>query len=243
MKNETILGISLLLAAGVGGAIYVQRKGGIDKVFGNSGANLMPTGTNTSAGTSTTKPNYSSYSSASANYTTPTATRTRNIQTLLVQGGYLPSPKEIDGKWGAKTDAAFAKATAEKRLKPITNEASYENWIRGFNGGGSSGSSSGGSTVSGLLDIARFINQEFRSMTTNYGAIRDRLKPLTASQIKEVDRLYRDFSPNGLAKDFRNDDAGGKVTYESFNVKAIRDMLADAGLRGIAQIEVLAGIP
>lgn len=231
MGTETKILLGLIgVGAVVGGVLYVRKKGGIQAVLNQQ----KPT---TQQAFSPIKTNTTVINTA---YITPTKTRTTEIQKKLVSGGYL-SPTGVDGAWGTKTDTAYSKATSEKGLTRITDERSYLNWLRDFDGKTSFSSGSSGSSSASLASIAKFINNEFRSFTTNYGAIRDYLKPLTAKQIVDLDKLYREYSAKGLVNDFKSEDAGGKVESETYNVSAIRDILSDSGLKGLNEINALAG--
>ena len=74
---------------------------------------------------------------------------------------------------------------------------------------------------------------KIRSFTTDYALILEKLKDKTSSQIKQIDAAYRQYSSKGLKKDFQFTTDGGKVSFTTHNVTAIREILSDSGLSGI----------
>lgn len=231
--NEKILIGAVVLGAGVYGAIYVKKKGGFGKIFGKQEDETPKTTTNTS---NYTRPVQSAIAS---NYTTPSSTRTRQIQQLLAAGGYMAA-SGVDGKWGKGTEAAFQAASAEKGLPKITDEASYRRWVSAFGGGGSgSGSGSGKSEI---VKIAEFIKLELRDKVVDYSGIRDRLAPLTKQEVIALDKEYTaNHGASSLLTTFKKRLALMGAWEVKFNLEAIISILEDSGLKGIENMNTLAG--
>ncbi len=219
-----------VIALGVGGYVYDKETGKISKLLGKdkatTGGQIPPykgSPIKSSGGGS-------SYSSGGIT-SRSSKTEIKKLQSALIQSGYLAAMQRsrsgamvssADGVWGKMTSTAVAKAGLKS---PITT-AQLNSLSRG-------GSTIKVSTSSDFAAIASFISKELRSFTTDYALILEKLKDKTSSQIKQIDVAYRQYSPKGLKKDFAYTTDGGKVSFKTHNVTAIREILNDSGLSGV----------
>lgn len=160
------------------------------------------------------------------------------LQNALIAAGHLaPTQKSksgamvssADGIWGTMTSTAVASAGLSVPVKKSSLSS-----IRKKTTSSSSWFSSNNDTVSeSHAEIAAYIAKEMRSFSTNYEGILSKIKDKTSSEIKQIDTAYRQYSANGLKKDFQTTDKGGKVSFDSINAQAIREILNDSGLSGV----------
>ena len=229
MKTEH----GLMLAGGaatllIGGYVYNKETGKISKLLGKGkGASQIPP-----EKTVFPPPPIKTGGSYTGSGITPRSSRSqiKELQKALIQSGHLSAMQKsrtgkmvssVDGKWGSMTSAAVSKAGLKSPVSMAELHSLKSKSVIKV------------STSSDFAAIASFISKELRSFTTDYAAILERLKDKTSSQIKQIDLEYRKYSPKGLKKDFAYTTDGGKVSFKTHNVTAIREILNDSGLSGI----------
>ncbi|WP_338814109.1 hypothetical protein V9L05_01555 [Bernardetia sp. Wsw4-3y2] len=227
MKTAHILIAATVVAGGAGFYVATTENEKIKKLIGKGKiepVKTIPPKTNTSYNSG------SSYSSASGITSRSSKADIIRLQQALIAAGHLPATQKTksgatvssaDGIWGTMTSTALAKAGLSS---PVTEV--QLNSIK-------KGSSSSSSVNESHADIASYIAKEMRSFTTNYDGILSKLKDKTSSEIKSIDAAYRQYSSKGLKKDFETTDKGGKVSWDTLNSQAIRDILNDSGLSGV----------
>ena len=230
MKTEHILLATLIVAGGTGLFVANTENEKIKKLIGKGKVQAPQVPNKTGSSTS-------SYSSGSSNGITSRSPKSDiiRLQNALIAAGHLAPTQRTktgktvssaDGIWGNDTSTAVAKAGLRS---PVTEL--QLNSIKAVKQGSSSVSES-------HADIAAYIAKEMRSFSTNYEGILSKLKDKTSSEIKSIDTAYRQYSANGLKKDFQTTDKGGKVSWDTINSKAIREILNDAGLSGTEPTQV-----
>ncbi|WP_338769906.1 hypothetical protein WAF17_10845 [Bernardetia sp. ABR2-2B] len=230
MKTEHgIMIFGSLAALGVGGYVYNKETGKISKLLGKGkGASQIPP-----EKTVFPPPPIKTGGSYTGSGITPRSSRSqiKELQKALIQSGHLSAMQKsrtgkmvssADGVWGKMTSAAVSKAGLKSPVSMMELHSLK-----------SKGSVIKVSTSKDFAAIAAFISKELRGFTTDYAAILERLKDKTSSQIKQIDLEYRKYSPKGLKKDFAYTTDGGKVSFKTHNVTAIREILSDSGLSGI----------
>lgn len=228
MKTEH----GLMLAGGaatllIGGYVYNKETGKISKLLGKGkGASQIP------PEKTVFPPPIKTGGSYTGSGITPrsSSSQIKELQKALIQAGHLSAMQKsrtgkmvssVDGKWGSMTSAAVSKAGLKSPVSMAELHSLKSKSVIKV------------STSSDFAAIAAFISKELRSFTTDYAAILERLKDKTSSQIKQIDLEYRKYSPKGLKKDFAYTTDGGKVSFKTHNVTAIREILNDSGLSGI----------
>ncbi|WP_338765840.1 hypothetical protein WAF17_02520 [Bernardetia sp. ABR2-2B] len=217
------------IALGVGGYVYDKETGKISKLLGKNkatGNSQVPP----YKGGSPIKYSGGSYTGSGI---TPRSSKSqiKQLQIALIASGHLSAMQKsrtgkmvssADGIWGKMTSAAVSKAGLKS---PVT--------MAQLSSLKSKGSVIKISTSKDFAAIAAFISKELRSFTTDYALILEKLKDKTSSQIKQIDLEYRKYSPKGLKKDFAYTTDGGKVSFKTHNVTAIREILSDSSLSGV----------
>lgn len=235
MKTEHLMIAGGVTALVVGGYIYDKETGKISKLLGKdktSGGSQVPPIKNTYVPPIKTGGSSSSSSTYTGSGITPRSSKTeiKALQNALIAAGHLaPTQKTRSGAMVSSADGIWGKMTSTALAKVGLSSPVSQAQLSSLSTGSGSSATIKIITSSDLANIASFISKELRSFTTDYGAILDKIKDKTSSQIKQIDAAYREYSANGLKKDFSSD----KIYFETYNVTAIRDILNDAGLSGV----------
>lgn len=229
MRTEYILLTTAGLALTAGYFVFTSENEKIKKLLGKSKTETQP------IKVSPVKTNTNSTSYSSSNGITPRSPKSEiiRLQNALIAAGHLaPTQRTKTGKTISSADGIWGNDTNTALLKAGLNPPVTPNQLNAIQKSGSSSSSVSESHT----DIAAYIAKEMRSFSTNYEGILSKLKDKTSTEIKSIDTAYRQYSANGLKKDFQTTDKGGKVSWDTINSKAIREILNDAGLSGLGEL-------